>query len=94
MKAGLNIIFFFIAGLMCGIFSLFPSFIPKSELSLYALYLLLLLVGIGTGGNFRAWEIFKRTNAKIALVPLSVIIGSLMGAGLLSFWFRPGLCQF
>lgn len=84
MKSGLFIVLFFIAGLFSGVFALVPAFLYKSEMTLYALYLLLLLVGIGMGGNNQTWQMFKRSNLKILLVPLSVLMGTLLGAGLIS----------
>ena len=58
----------------------------KSEYTLYALYLLLFLVGIGIGSNTKAWQVIKKVNVKILLVPLSVIIGTLLGVGLFSIF--------
>lgn len=85
MKASLIIILFFIAGLVSGIFSFLPAFFYKSDLAMYALYLLLLLVGIAMGGNMKVWKMFKQVNVRIALIPISVIFGTLLGTGLLSF---------
>ncbi len=85
MRASLIIVLFFIAGLLCGVFSLLPRYFLETDLSLYALYLLLVLVGIGMGGNPAVWDMFRRINARIALVPLSVVVGTLLGTALFSF---------
>ena len=77
---------FFISGLLIGFFSSFPRLMFKSEYTLYALYLLLFLVGIGIGSNTKAWQVIKKVNVKILLVPLSVIIGTLLGVGLFSIF--------
>jgi len=77
---------FFISGLLIGFFSSFPRLMFKSEYTLYALYLLLFLVGIGIGSNTKAWHVIKKVNVKILLVPLSVIIGTLLGVGLFSIF--------
>ncbi|RPH51203.1 MAG: lysine exporter LysO family protein [Desulfobacteraceae bacterium] len=86
MRASLFIVFFFSAGIFCGYYSLLPSAMNDSALSIYALNLLLFLVGIGIGSNNTAWDMIKKNNAGILLVPLSVIVGTLLGAALLSFW--------
>ncbi len=85
MKASIIIILFFIAGVICGIYSFLPESLYKSDLAMYALYLLLLLVGIVMGGNMKVWQMFKQVNMKIILIPLSIISGTLIGTGLLSF---------
>ncbi len=88
MRPGFFIIFFFSAGIFCGFYSLAPSAMNNTALSLYALNFLLFLVGIGIGGNSTAWEMIKRNNAMILLVPVSVIFGTLLGSALLSFCLR------
>ncbi|MBU2622057.1 MAG: lysine exporter LysO family protein [Proteobacteria bacterium] len=88
MRVSFCIVFFFSAGILCGFYSLVPSAMNNSALSLYALNLLLFLVGIGIGGNNTAWEMIKRNNAKILLVPVSIIFGTLLGSALLSFWLK------
>jgi len=86
MKSSLFMFSFFISGLLIGFFSSFPRLMFKSEYTLYALYLLLFLVGIGIGSNTKAWHVIKKVNVKILLVPLSVIIGTLLGVGLFSIF--------
>lgn len=86
MKSSLFMFSFFISGLLIGFFSSFPRLMFKSEYTLYALYLLLFLVGIGIGSNTKAWQVIKKVNVKILLVPLSVIIGTLLGVGLFSIF--------
>ena len=88
MKPSFFIIFFFSAGILCGFYSLLPSAMNNSALSIYTLNLLLFLVGIGIGGNNTAWGMIKRNNAMILLVPISVVIGTLLGSAILSFWLR------
>lgn len=88
MRPSFFIVLFFSAGVLCGFYSLVPSTMGNSELSLYALNLLLFLVGIGIGGNSMAWEMIKKNNAMILLVPVSVICGTLLGSALLSICLR------
>lgn len=84
MKSSLITLSFFIIGIICGVYSLLPVQIANSNLSEYALYLLMLFVGISVGGDRKTWISLKEMNLKIVLVPLTVIVGSLLGAGLLS----------
>jgi uncharacterized membrane protein YbjE (DUF340 family) len=56
----------------------------NSNLSGYALYLLMFLVGISVGGDRKTWKTLKEMNLKIVLVPLTVIVGSLLGAGIMA----------
>jgi uncharacterized membrane protein YbjE (DUF340 family) len=84
MKNVVVIFSFFVSGILLGAFTSFPRLVFRSDLTLYALYLLLFLIGIGIGSNARAWHIIKRVNIKILLVPLSVIVGTFLGVGLFS----------
>jgi len=88
VRASFCIVFFFSVGILCGFYSLAPSVMNNSVLSLYALNLLLFLVGIGIGSNKTAWEMIKRENARILLVPVAVIFGTLIGSAVLSFCLK------
>lgn len=90
MKNSLIITAFFVAGVATGIFVLLPEFIVETDLSSYALYILMFFVGISIGADKGAWKIIKRAKFKIVLVPLSVIAGTFLGVGLISF-FLPGI---
>jgi len=90
MKKSIIMLIFFLIGIIFGMKSLLGKFIGEVDISLYALYVLLFLVGIGIGGDNRTWKIVKNVNIKIFLVPLSVIIGTLLFVGPLSF-FIPGI---
>ncbi len=82
MKGSFIILSFFVGGLLAGIFSLLPGFLLENDYSLYALYILMFLVGIGIGSNKKSIEIIKSFNLKIVLVPLSVIIGTYIGVAI------------
>jgi len=84
MKGSLIILSFFVAGLLIGIYNLAPGFFIKNDYSLYALYFLMFLVGIGIGSNKKSLELIKSVNIKIVLVPLSVIIGTYIGVATFS----------
>ncbi|MBN2514947.1 MAG: lysine exporter LysO family protein [Deltaproteobacteria bacterium] len=84
MKNSLIILMFFVAGIVSGLFAPIPRVIPESGLSLYVLYVLMFLVGVTIGADTTAWKMIKSFRGKIFLVPLSVIIGTLTGVGLVS----------
>ncbi len=85
MKNSLIILGFFTAGLLFGIFDFIPQLLIETDFSSYALYILMFLVGISVGADRSSWSVIRKTNIKIVLVPLSVIVGSLIGAAAVSF---------
>ncbi len=82
MKGSLIILGFFVLGLLIGIYNLLPDYLLQNDYSLYALYLLMFLVGIGVGSNKKSIELIKSVNFKIVLVPLSVITGTFIGVSI------------
>ncbi len=79
MRSSLTILLFFALGVMVGIFNFAPSYIIQNDLSHWALYLLMLLVGIGIGADASALKAVKALNFRIALVPLFTIVGTTLG---------------
>ncbi|MEA3222073.1 MAG: lysine exporter LysO family protein [Thermodesulfobacteriota bacterium] len=79
MKGSITIIVCFIIGILAGSSSLLPDPILETDLSIYVLYALLFLVGIGVGSDPRAWHIIRKIRLKILLVPGSVIFGTYLG---------------
>jgi len=86
MKNSLIILGFFALGLILGLTRFLPEIIMESDFSMYALYLLMFLVGIGIGADRSSWKVIKETNIKIILVPLCVIVGSLVGVAAISIF--------
>lgn len=84
MKNSFIILAFFILGLVLGLTKFLPEIILESDFSMYALYILMFLVGIGLGSDKSSLKVIRETNIKIILVPISVIVGSLAGVALLS----------
>lgn len=84
MKGSLIILLFFTFGLFGGMFRIFPEWILNDELTTYALYVLMFLVGISIGSDRGAFYILKKMKYKVMLVPLLIIIGSLAGTALVS----------
>jgi uncharacterized membrane protein YbjE (DUF340 family) len=58
----------------------------NEDLSTYTLYVLMLVVGVGIGSDTEMRRVFRQTNAKMILVPLAIIMGSLLGAALFSLF--------
>ncbi len=84
MKGSLIILSFFVLGLILGLTRFLPTTLLERNFSIYALYLLMFLVGIGIGTDRDSWKVIKQVNIKIILVPLSVIVGSLIGVSAVS----------
>lgn len=90
MRNSLLILVCFFAGLLLAWQTRLPVWLTDDRASLYALYALLFLVGVGVGGNGQTWTILRRINWKIVLVPAIVVLGTLLGAGLVAH-FLPGI---
>lgn len=84
MKGSLIILGFFVLGLLLGIFHLVPSFMEEGDWSMYALYLLMFLVGISIGADRDSWKVLRNQNVKIVLIPLGIVVGTLFGAAAVS----------
>jgi len=89
MKNSFIIILIFVAGVILGTQHSFATFFQRVDMALYALYGLLFLVGIDIGSNPSAWDTLKTIHVKIALVPLAIVFGSLLGASLVSLFLPP-----
>ncbi len=86
MKGTLIILAFFTAGLIGGIFRLFPDWLLNENLTTYALYSLMLLVGVSIGSDKGAFYILKKMKFKVMLVPMLVVVGSLAGTAFVSLF--------
>lgn len=80
LKGSLIILAFFATGVVLGILGAVPERIAKADYSTYALYLLMFLVGVGIGADSRALGALRRFSLRIFLVPLTTIVGTLVGA--------------
>ncbi len=88
MKNSLIIISFFILGIILGHYRLLPAFVLEHDLSLYALYLLLFLVGLLIGMDKKSFEIIRHSSLRLLLIPIGIVIGSLLGAAIVSFFLK------
>ena len=86
MKNSFILVSIFFVGVMGGLFSLLPESVTHLGIEIYILYLLMFFVGIVIGSDMSAlWKIISSINIKIVFVPLSVIVGTFLGVGLISF---------
>ncbi len=84
MKTSIIIVLFFIVGLILAVFSMLPDIILQNDYSSYMLYFLMFFVGISIGIDKNILKILKGAKFRILLVPLSVIVGTLLGVGISS----------
>lgn len=56
----------------------------STQLSTYALYLLMFLAGVGIGADRQSWQVIRAINLKIFLVPFGIIVGTFAGVTLSS----------
>jgi uncharacterized membrane protein YbjE (DUF340 family) len=80
MKNSLIIVAFFAAGILSGIALSRAGFILRFDISFYALLVLLFLIGVSVGSDQRTGQMLRNLNLGILLVPLSVILGTALGA--------------
>jgi len=91
MKNSFIIVGFFVLGILAGLYNLLPKTLIETDFSVYALYILMFLVGIGIGSDKKTWEIIKSAKLKIILVPLTIIVGTSLGVTVVSFFTTIGL---
>ena len=85
MKGSITIVAYFIAGILIARFIDIPSSVTGDKLTVYALYLLMFLVGISIGSDKKALQALRQQDLKLVLVPLATILGTLAGSVLISF---------
>lgn len=90
MKNSLIILAFFALGVILGVTGKLPDLMIQTDFSMYALYLLMFLVGIGIGADKNSWSVIRTMKVRIFLVPLGIIFGTFAGTALASL-FLPDL---
>jgi len=88
MKTSIIIVSFFIGGVLLSMYSLLPDIVLQNDFSSYVLYILMFFVGISIGADKSALRIVKSTKLKILLVPISIILGTLIGVGFSSIFLE------
>lgn len=87
MLISILIFLVFVIGMCCGYFEFFPDWMAQPEWQSYALYSLLFFVGISIGSNRESWSVLKNHSYKLLLIPLTIAIGSLLGALPMAFLY-------
>jgi len=90
MKNSLIILAFFALGVILGVTGKLPDLMIQTDFSMYALYFLMFLVGIGIGADKNSWSVIRTMKVRIFLVPLGIIFGTFAGTALASL-FLPDL---
>jgi len=85
MRGSIVIVSFFLIGVLLGRLVDLPAFLTEGDPTLYALYVLMFLVGIGIGSDKKAFQALRRQHLRIMLVPLGTILGTLAGSAVVSF---------
>ncbi len=90
MAGSLLIAGFFVFGCLLGWACPLPSWVVRPEASLYALYVLMFLVGLSLGSDKRLKETLRQIRPRLLLVPLATWTGTLsfcaLAAVLLKKW--------
>ncbi|MBA4409516.1 MAG: lysine exporter LysO family protein [Bacteroidota bacterium] len=90
MRNSLIILSFFVAGVFLGTSKYLPDMMLRTDYSMYALYILMFLVGVGIGADRKSWSVLRTMKIKILLVPIGVVAGTFAGTALVSL-FIPDL---
>ena len=80
MKGSLVIIAFFLLGILCSVFRLVPATLTESDVSWYALALLMFLVGMTIGSDSGILKKFRSLPPRLMLLPLLTVAGTLAGS--------------
>lgn len=88
MRGSFTILGFFVLGILAGRLNQFPEWIDAGQYSTWVLYLLMFLVGIGVGADKKALRTLATFNVKILMVPVSTIVGTLLGVSLVGLFIQ------
>lgn len=75
-----RILLFFLSGLVLARAGWFPAQLMGHGVASYLLWILVFAVGIGLGGELKAFGVLREMHVKIVCVPLCIIAGTALGA--------------
>lgn len=84
MKDTLILLGFFVVGILAGVYAVIPGEYLTPSLEMGTLYVLIFLVGVGMGSDTKFLQNILHVGRKDLLVPVSVVIGSILGGVLVS----------
>ncbi len=93
LKGSLIILFFFVAGLILGIFRIIPEGIISSNVSFFVLCGLMFSVGFSLGHQPETIKQFRHIPARTLLLPFTTMVGTFVGAILIGFFFTHTLTE-
>ncbi len=70
----------FLAGILLSWLGLLPGWLFQGSLAEYALWLLVFAVGVGLGGELKAFGIVREMHLRILAVPLLIMVGTTLGS--------------
>jgi uncharacterized membrane protein YbjE (DUF340 family) len=82
-----RIIVFFASGVLGARMGLLPRQLCGGDFALYAIWILVLAVGVSLGGELRAFRIVRQIHVKILVVPAAIVAGTFLGAAAVSRLF-------
>lgn len=88
MKDSLIIVMFFVAGVLAGLSGALPKSMVQGNLPMYALYALVIFVGVSIGSDSRLKQILRTLRPKFLLVPLATIVGTLAFSALAALFLK------
>jgi uncharacterized membrane protein YbjE (DUF340 family) len=91
MKATLVLFVIFCLGIVTGASGIIPAGLDIEGVKLVILYILLVLLGINLGADQHLVSYLRNVKPHILLVPLGVVLGSLLGAGIVAWLLFPDL---
>ena len=86
MKGSLIILFFFCSGALLARVGLIPAYLVEHDFTVYALWLLMMLVGLSIGSDRRLGEILRTLRPRVLLLPLATTVGTFAGTALVSLF--------
>lgn len=84
LRGSLIIVGFFALGVVVGLLKLIPFDVHQSGISFYALYALMISVGMSMGSDPLMFQRFRSLNPRVAMLPIATIVGTLSGTAVIA----------